>query len=647
MAAADVPADKPVADDVLQCPLCLHPLETPVTLQQCLHTYCKECLNEIPQTSKDDVTGWMCPKCNRFTSKENVKENGFIEKVIESEKVDDKVKDLLTCKQCCLKSDVKWQCNNCRIDLCSPCQVIHLNIPILKNHVVCQLDKSKVSYKNVVDELLFCNNHKDRLIELNCKVCEVPLCVLCKVTEHDTHTTETVSDALKRLVPEMEERSGIIGRRMVHLENKIKVIRSKMDDTKKLYAETKQKIHVQIGHLTAELRKIESEEEEILKVEEMAALKTLEETKIELEQKFEETKQLLKMMALTLKCAQNASLLQQLQGGLSKLVKISSEIHSEPLPIKIQNFKLTSAMEANKMQRVFGKLKRMHMKFKVNKERQPLENHYLCQNIYTCISNISHRPIESVKCPGRCDRFSFIDGHIYVPSDKKITIYALDGSLMTSVQVPFYPMVIKKLSNDQLAVGSLSGLYLFDTLSPADEITQLADGEYSDIDNYGNIIHALRCDTSEILTFRLSETVNGNVSAQKSAWLIESTVQLSCISKPHTCNTFCRQEDTYVVSSIEDKCIFKCDIFGTLLKTIIRNICSSICGIDQDENVIIADFCNYSLFAYDVKQGIHNSLLTTLPGQPNDVLVDNAEDVWVLVEEGEEWKLVKYCHKMC
>ena len=154
MAVANVPADKPVADDVLQCPLCLHPLESPVTLQQCLHTYCKACLNEMPQTSKYNVTGWMCPRCNRFLSKENVKENDFIEKVIECEKVYLKLKDPLTCKQCSSETDVKWWCSDCKIELCSTCHVNHIKIPMLKHHMVVEHNVSNAD-NNIVDELLF------------------------------------------------------------------------------------------------------------------------------------------------------------------------------------------------------------------------------------------------------------------------------------------------------------------------------------------------------------------------------------------------------------------------------------------------------------------------------------------------------------
>ena len=72
-------------------------------------------------------------------------------KVIEYEKVDDKVKGALTCKQCYSNDSVQWQCENCTIELCSSCHVNHTNIPILKNHKVVKLDTNKAT-ENVIPE---------------------------------------------------------------------------------------------------------------------------------------------------------------------------------------------------------------------------------------------------------------------------------------------------------------------------------------------------------------------------------------------------------------------------------------------------------------------------------------------------------------
>ena len=499
MAAANVPADKPVADDVLQCPLCLHPLEKPVTLQQCLHTYCKECLNEIPQTSKDDVTGWMCPKCNRFTSAEDVKENEFIKKMNMSNKVNEKVKDPLACKYCSDETDVKWSCTDCRIVLCSSCSVNHITIPMLQNHVVVELDTSKAN--DVVDELIFCQQHRARLIELNCKTCETPLCLYCKIEDHDRHTSETVTNALKRLVPEIEQKRKILAAKIQHLEANVKVIRSKMEETKRCYAGTKDKVHERIEYLITHLRRIESEHLEILSKKEMTVLKGLEERKLELEYKIEESKHLVNMIALTLRSSRNISLLEQLEDGLIAKVRHSSKIPSKSLLIDVPYHALANGIDTRdcqaKLTSIYGRLKKLDLKCKTTREGQLLDNHYLCHNIFT----ISGEPTCTVDDLKRCDRISFIDGHIYVPVEGRIEVFDLDGNFIFQREVPFYPTIIKKLPNDQLIVGSLSGLHLYDSLETDADTIQLADGEYSDVDVYGDVLHALKYDTSDIVTF--------------------------------------------------------------------------------------------------------------------------------------------------
>ena len=643
MATKNIKAEKPVDDDVLQCPLCLHPLENPITLQQCLHTYCKECLNEIPQTSKDDVTGWMCPKCNRFTSAEDVKKNDFIEKVIMYEKVDDKVKDPMTCKQCYSKTDVNWWCSDCRIELCSPCQVIHSNPPMFKSHKVTPLDGITESC-NAIDELLFCQHHKERLIELNCKMCEIPLCLHCKMEDHDTHTSETVTHALKRLVPEIEQKSEIIATKMQHLEAKVNVIRIKMEETKKCYAETREKVHERIEYLIADLRRLENEQVEILKVEEIAALTALEKIKLELEHEIEGSKHLINMAALTLQSSRDTSLLKQLEDGLLQKVRDSSEKPSEPLLIDVPYHALTFETKAGecqaKLTSIYGKLNKIDMKCKTSREGQLLDNHYLCHNIFQIVG----KPTCTVDLPMRCDRLSLIDGHIFATMNQWITVYDLGGNLTSQLKVPFYSTVIKKLPNGQLAVGSLEGLHLYNCLKPDVDAFQLADGEYSDMNVFGDVFHALKCDTVEILTFAYCKD---KAQSTKHSWFKESTVKLKFISKPHNCDTFCRSDDIFIVSSTEDSCVFLCDLKGNFMTKLMERRESYICGLEYNENVIIADCKGKKLHSYDIKENSQKQMsVFQLPGKPCDLSVDPFGSMWVLLEEqkadSENCKLAKF-----
>ena len=647
MASATLTADKWVDDDVLQCPLCLHKLETPVTLQQCLHNYCKECLNEIPQTSKDDIKGWRCSKCSRFTCEEDVKENHFIEKVIMFEKVDDKVKDPPTCKHCYSKADVKWQCEDCRIELCSFCHVNHTNIPMLKNHVVVELDTSKTS-DNAIHEPLFCKHHKDRLIELNCKMCEKPLCVHCKMEDHDAHTSETVTNALKRLVPDIKQKCEIIATKMQHLEAKVNTIRTKMEETKKCYAETRDKVHERIEYLIDDLRKIESEEVEILKVDEITALKALEERKLELEHKIEGSKHLINMVALTLRSSKDTNLLEQLEDGLLEKVRNSSEIQSEPLLIDVPYHALITGTKAAdgqaKLSSIYGKLKKIDMKCKVSREGQLLDNHYLCNDIF----KISGEPNCTVDLPGRCKRISFIDGHIFVTMNQCIAVYDLDGNLTSQLKVLFHSTIVKKLSNGQFAVGSYEGLHLYDSLNTEVEAIQLADGKYSDIDVYGDVFHALKCDTSGIVTF--AHYKDKVLSASYSPWFKQCSVKLDFISKSSRSNTFCRSNDIFIVSSTKDIGVFLCDMEGNLLQKLIGGR-YYIYGLEHQENVIIANYNSKTLLRYDIKKHYLELMFTfPLPGKPRDLSVDTFGSMWVLLEEiseKETYRLAKFNPKSC
>ena len=643
MATAFVEEDKPVADDVLQCPLCLHPLETPVTLQQCLHTYCKECLDEIPQTSKDDVTGWKCPKCNRFTSEEDVKENNFIQKVVMSNKVNEKAKDRLTCKYCNGETDVKWCCTDCRIVLCSSCRVNHIKIPMLKNHVVVELDTSK-SIDIVVDELLFCQQHRDRLVELNCRICETPLCLYCKMEDHDRHTSETVTNALKRLVPEIEQKRKILVEKIQHLETKVRVIKSKMEETRKCYAETRDKVHERIEYLITHLRRIESEQVEILNMKEMTVLEGLEERKLELEYQIEGSKHLINMTALTLQSSRDISLLEQLEDGLIEKVRHSSEISSEPLLIDVPYHALDTGIKAGecqaKLTSIYGRLNKIELKCKTTRDGQLLDNHYRCHNIF----KISGEPTCTIDDLKRCDRISFIDGHIYVPVEGRIEVFDLDGNFIFQREVPFYPIIIKKLPNDQLIVGSLSGLHLYDSLETDADTIQLADGEYSDVDVYGDVFHALKCDTSDIVTF--ANYKDKVLSARNSPWFKQLSVKLDCISEPNDCNTFCRSDDIFIVSSEEDACVFLCDMKGNLLKKVMDGRVSHICGVDHHENVIIANPEKQILYSYNMKENSEKIMsVYQLPGKPYDLFVDMFGSMWVMLEEitgDENYQLAKF-----
>ena len=104
-----------------------------------------------------------------------------------------------------------------------------------------------------------------------------------------------------------------------------------------------------------------------------------------------------------------------------------------------------------------------------------------------------------------------------------IAIYDLVGNLTSQVKVPFHSTIVKKLPNGQLAVVSYGGLHLYDSLETDAEAIQLTDGEYSDMDVYGEVFHSFRCHTSDIVTF--AHYKDKVLFAKHSSWL--KSIQLS------------------------------------------------------------------------------------------------------------------------
>ena len=167
--------------------------------------------------------------CDQFSNELSVKANFFVEDLLGV--VDKNSKDSVKCDQCANDVNAEWKCLDCKFNLCSQCQASHLRIPALKGHRVLPIDTATDS---VVDRLVYCSAHQDKTIELNCKQCELPICILCHVVNHNGHETETIDDALERLLPKLNKNSEQVKHNIKYIQAQIegldqqtKVTRSK------------------------------------------------------------------------------------------------------------------------------------------------------------------------------------------------------------------------------------------------------------------------------------------------------------------------------------------------------------------------------------------------------------------------------------
>ena len=189
------------------------------------------------------------------------------------------------CQQC-EENDSPWKCVECRMSLCQKCKSQHHKIPTLRNHMIIEKGKDDGM---VVDSLVFCSIHPDEQVKFNCKDCEVPLCIQCKVTLHENHRTETIKDTLQRLLTEVKANMGKLQEQVIAFDQDHDVLSSKIQEVKDAFTKCKDEAGNNLNEVIEKL-KIEhkdmikqleiKEEEEVSKLE--VARDELERTKKEI-----------------------------------------------------------------------------------------------------------------------------------------------------------------------------------------------------------------------------------------------------------------------------------------------------------------------------------------------------------------------------
>ncbi|XP_033105394.1 E3 ubiquitin-protein ligase TRIM71-like [Anneissia japonica] len=170
-------------DKVLECAVCLKRLQQPTTLP-CLHAFCLSCLQNW--VKKKD--GLVCPTCSHsYTIPEGglqkLPPNTFILNLLESVEQLEK-RDKVNCL--CGKNYAVSYCQDCKKGLCSSCKDHHKLIPVLIDHVLHSIEDVQsmtpleLSSLNVPQ----CSIHKNKSLEFYCKVCEMPICTNCALTDH-------------------------------------------------------------------------------------------------------------------------------------------------------------------------------------------------------------------------------------------------------------------------------------------------------------------------------------------------------------------------------------------------------------------------------------------------------------------------------
>jgi len=184
------------------CSVCMSKFTDPKQLP-CLHNFCLQCLSGIQRTS--GFRGKIeCPECRKTVM---IPGNGNLNALPTNFKINSLL-DVLAIKECDTtgvkcgncekKSDKNCYCFQCCSFWCDDCISFHNGIKANKEHYALALrDFQDRDFENMLKRPAFCGKqgHEKKELEFFCKICEVPICNACALTDHEGHAKMILDEA--------------------------------------------------------------------------------------------------------------------------------------------------------------------------------------------------------------------------------------------------------------------------------------------------------------------------------------------------------------------------------------------------------------------------------------------------------------------
>ena len=161
----------------------------------CLHSFCLHCLNGILRTSgrHDVITCPLCGKETRVPGSGNLKDlptNFRINSLLDVLAIKECNTTGVKCGNCDKRSAHSLYCFQCCAFWCDDCITAHNIIRANKEHRVLAItDFQDQDIQDVLKRPAFCPRpgHDKKELEVFCKICEVAICTVCALTDHEGH----------------------------------------------------------------------------------------------------------------------------------------------------------------------------------------------------------------------------------------------------------------------------------------------------------------------------------------------------------------------------------------------------------------------------------------------------------------------------
>ena len=252
-------------EEQLTCAICLDLYTNPKTLQ-CLHSFCQQCVEGLPQDTQGDNYFISCPTCRHHTQLpqqtgvadfptafhiNNLKEvYNLMSKVSGHQQV--------TCNNC-TTTNATGYCKECTKFLCPKCIDIHKNWAPIADHKITSLDDQvATSASKLLPEKqeIKCSTHNEPL-KIFCATCEELICHDCTMRIHRDHDYDLVSDYYSKHCKKLKTSLKSVSYKVTAVTDVLTALKDRENEIRDQGEVVKEEIHVMVEEMIEVLRQSE------------------------------------------------------------------------------------------------------------------------------------------------------------------------------------------------------------------------------------------------------------------------------------------------------------------------------------------------------------------------------------------------------
>ena len=205
----------------LECGICLDQYKDPKLLP-CFHVFCKQCLERLVQ-KRGGQSVLQCPNCRRTTALPLLGVSGLqsdfhANHLFEIQDTLAKVKEpqKIECEKC-KKSTATRFCRDCGKFICDKCTEMHQTWEEYSTHQIVTIQSVQADAASFIPptkKVLYCQKHKEKLLEIYCETCNELICSNCTIRLHQGHQYDVASDTFAKHKQEITDQLEPIKRHL-------------------------------------------------------------------------------------------------------------------------------------------------------------------------------------------------------------------------------------------------------------------------------------------------------------------------------------------------------------------------------------------------------------------------------------------------